>query len=168
MRGWILLLVLLAGQALAHSEPVELSASLSPTSGAIQVDVALVGQTSGLPVRSAVLALEVSAAASPDAPVLSQAHLLPTPQGRYTGQLPQLPAGRYVLKWVDTTYRGEAAVVTATWAFDGQRAQIPVSVLPSTSTPPQYLTYALLGLLLPLLGLGLIWAVRRIGQRPRP
>lgn len=141
MRGLALLLaVLLAPGALAHSEPVTVTAALAPLPDAVRVEASLVGQTSGLPIRGAAVEVLVSRGTGgrvggvPDTGVLGRARLTAgEATGQYTGELAALPAGRYVLTVVDTTYRGEAAVAGRAFAFAGQPTRVAV-VLPVTST----------------------------------
>lgn len=145
--------VLLAGAALAHSEPVEVTAALTPSPGAVRVQAELVGETSGLPIRNAEVEVRVSrgmgtppAGEESTGDVLGQARLTPGEGGRYVGTLRPLPAGRYVLTVVDTTYGGEAAVAARAFPFSGRPVQVAV-VLPATSTPRRYVVSALMGLL---------------------
>ncbi|WP_102124865.1 hypothetical protein [Deinococcus planocerae] len=154
MRGPATLLVLLlTSVALAHSEPVEVTTSLTPVPGAVQVAAELVGQTSGLPVRGAAVEVQVSRdtgappqqEAVPTGALLGRAPLAAGERGRYTGRLSGLPPGRYVLTVVDTTYRGEAAVAARAFTLSGQPTRVAV-VLPVTSTPRRYVVSALLGL----------------------
>ncbi|GBF04638.1 hypothetical protein DAERI_020235 [Deinococcus aerius] len=169
----LLLAVLLAPGALAHSEPVTVTAALAPLPDAVRVEASLVGQTSGLPIRGAAVEVLVSRGTGtpgrandvPETGVLGRAKLTAGQEtGQYTGDLAPLPAGRYVLTVVDTTYRGEAAVAGRPFAFVGQPTRVAV-VLPVTSTPGRYVGYALLGLLAPPLLLGLVLGARRLSQR---
>ncbi|MBB5234309.1 hypothetical protein [Deinococcus budaensis] len=167
-----LLVALLASGSLAHSETVAVTTSLTPMQNAVRVEADLVGQTSGLPIRGAAVEVRVSRAttgvpraeAVAGADLLGRATLTAGEAGRYSGTLTLLPAGRYLLTVVDTTYRGEAAVAARAFAFAGQPTRVTV-VLPATSTPGRYVVSALLGLLAPLLVLGVILAARKPRQQ---
>lgn len=172
-RRALLLAVLLTPGALAHSEPVTVTAALAPLPNAVRVEASLVGQTSGLPIRGAAVEVLVSRGAGtpgrvgavPETGVLGRARLTAGAEtGQYTGELAPLPAGRYVLTVVDTTYRGEAAVAGRAFTFARRPTRVSV-VLPVTSTPRRYVGYALLGLLAPPLLLGLVLGARRFSRR---
>jgi len=178
VRRWLALLPFLAALALAHAEPVQAVITLRQTADALEVEVALVGETSTLPIRGAVLELilakpnerlralmkdgVLSRTGSEKLPaeIVARTPFEETKPGTYRAVLKPLPPpGRYVLVLLDTTFKGEATMT-------GQEIELPLKenptiitgVLPETTTPSRYLFYALAGLAVPAL-IGLVFAL---------
>lgn len=178
MRRLALLLPLLASLALAHAEPVQAVVTLRQEKGGLEVQVALVGETSTLPIRGAVLdlilarpnprllgwmkdgVLSRTGSAKLPAEEVARVPLKEAKVGTYTARLaPAPPPGEYVLVLLDTTFKGEATMT-------GKLIRLPLEanptiftgVLPETKTPSRYLFYALAGLAVPAL-IGLVFAL---------
>jgi len=177
VRRWAFLLVFL-GVVLGHAEPVQAVMTLRQEGDALMVEVSLVGETSTLPIRGAVLDLilakpndriralmkdgVLSRTGDPDLPteVVLKVPLEEEKPGTYTATLrPLPPPGRYVFVLLDTTFKGEATMT-------GTEIELPLrenptiftGVLPETKTPSRYLFYALAGLAVPAL-IGIVFAL---------
>jgi len=184
VRRLIALLPLLAALALAHAEPVQAVTTLSQTADVLEVEVALVGETSTLPIRGAVLELILTrpsdrllgwmkdgvlsrtGSAKLPAEEVARVPLKERKPGTYTARLSPLPPpGHYVLVLLDTTFKGEATMT-------GRKIRLPLEqnptlftgVLPETKTPSRYLFYALAGLAVPAL-IGLVFALFARSER---
>jgi len=178
IRRWLALLPLLLSLAWAHAEPVQAVVTLRQTPEALTVEVALVGETSTLPIRGAVLdlilakpnerlralmkdgVLSRTGSAKLPAEIVAQVPFDEPKPGTYYAELkPPPPPGRYVFVLLDTTFKGEATMT-------GQEIELPLKenptiftgVLPETKTPSRYLLYALAGLAVPAL-IGLVFAL---------
>ncbi len=183
MRRLTALLPFLAALALAHAEPVQAVVTLTQTANALEVEVALVGETSTLPIRGAVLELILArpsarllgwmkdgvlsrtGSAKLPAEEVARIPLKEQKPGSYTGRLNPPPPGTYVLVLLDTTFKGEATMT-------GRKIRFPLEanptlftgVLPETKTPSRYLFYALAGLAVPAL-IGLVFALFARSER---
>ncbi len=150
--AWLLALLLACGSvARAHSEAVRAEVELRPAPGGWTVAAQLTGEISHLRVRGARVELRTypldptwqgrlksgswSAALVSDvagAPLASAA--LTQTGGGYAGALPPVPAGRYALALVDTTFPGERAVAASARPL---RPGVPANfsaLLPTTQT----------------------------------
>ena len=182
MRRLAFLLPFLATLVLAHAEPVQAVVTLRQSENALEVEVALVGETSTLPIRGAVLELVLARPsgrllglmkdgvlsrtgdAKLPAEEVARTPLKETKPGTYTGRLSP-PPGEYVLVLLDTTFKGEATMT-------GKLVRLPLEesptiftgVLPETKTPSRYLFYALAGLAVPAL-IGLVFALLARSER---
>ncbi len=162
---------------LAHAEPVQAVTTLTQVPGGLDVKVALVGETSTLPIRGASLEillakpnarlrawmkdgqLSRTGSAKLPATVVAQAVLKETQPGTYRARLADPGPGRYVLVVLDTTFKGEATMT-------GRMIELPpnpnpliyTGIMPKTTTPSRYLFYALAGLAVPAL-IGLVFAL---------
>ena len=184
MRRLVALLPFLAALALAHAEPVQAVVTLTQTADALEVEVALVGETSTLPIRGAVLELILArpsdrllgwmkdgvlsrtGSAKLPAEEVVRVPLKEQKPGTYTARLsPPPPPGTYVLVLLDTTFKGEATMT-------GKEIRLPLEenptlftgILPETKTPSRYLFYALAGLAVPAL-IGLVFALLARSER---
>ncbi len=177
-QTWRILLFLslilgLAPSALAHGEFVRTQIKLQPNG---TLELYMSGQSSNLPILQA----EIQAQLFLETPAMKKLEgpgrdfdfttLLPENRlqyvvlkdqgsGIYKGKFPKpLPQGDHVLLLIDTTFKAESANVAT--ALTLKNAPLEVSmILPKTNTPPSYVIYAVLGLLIPL---GLIGAVMGI------
>ena len=183
VRLLLALAPLLLSLALAHAEPVQAVVTLREEENALVVEVSLVGETSTLPIRGAVLDLilakpndrlralmkdgVLSRTGSPKLPaeIVLKVPFEETKPGSYRVVIsPPPPPGRYVLVLLDTTFRGEATMT-------GTEIELPLKenptiftgVLPETKTPSRYLFYALAGLAVPAI-IGLIFALLARGD----
>ena len=179
VRKWILLLatIFFSGLAGAHSEPVQVVAMLEHGSGGLEIKVNLVGEVSTLPIRGAVLEARLTKAdpgilawmqngafartgkASLPAEVVAKTALQEGKAGEYTGRLEVPGPGAYVFVLVDTTFRAEATMTG--WRLDLPLPPTPTiftGLMPKTTTPSRYLTYALIGLAVPAL-IGVVFAL---------
>ena len=184
MRRLAFLLPFLATLVLAHAEPVQAVVTLHQSENALEVEVALVGETSTLPIRGAVLELILARPsdrllglmkdgvlsrtgdAKLPAEEVARVPLKETKPGTYATRLsPPPPPGEYVLVLLDTTFKGEATMT-------GKLVRLPLEesptiftgVLPETKTPSRYLFYALAGLAVPAL-IGLVFALLARSER---
>jgi len=177
-RRWLALLPLLASLVWGHAEPVQAVITLRQAPEALYVEVALVGETSTLPIRGAVLELILAkpnerlralmkdgvlsrtGSAKLPAEIVLRTPFDETKPGTYQAVIkPPPPPGRYVLVLLDTTFKGEATMT-------GKEIELPLKenptiitgVLPETQTPSRYLFYALAGLAVPAL-IGIVFAL---------
>jgi hypothetical protein len=181
----VLALALATPAALAHHEPVSLSASLRDDGGGrLLVAVTLFGEVTGLPIREAVIAVELLAPSDflvqlisdyggilsitdtrpLPAAVLQRGRLRRAPAGVYRATLELPPDGRYILAFVDSTFRGENTITAQLVEFPLEEGSGALGgVLPETTTPVRWFYYAAAGLALPLLaaGVALVWRRRR-------
>ena len=176
MRRLLLLLPFL-GIALGHAEPVQAVIKLWEKGEELKVEVALVGETSTLPIRGAVVEVilakpgprllgwmndgVLSRTGSTDLPaeVVARKPLKEKKIGVYEATLPRPRPGEYVLVLLDTTFKGEATMTGRLVTFPlEQEPTIITGVLPETKTPSRYLFYALAGLAVPAL-IGLVFAL---------
>ncbi len=177
MRRLAFFLPFLLSLVLAHAEPVQAVTTLKATGKRLDVKVALVGETSTLPIRGAVLTVllarpdprllawmkdgKLSRTGRADLPaeVVTEASLKETSPGTYAAELANPGPGRYVLVVLDTTFKGEATMT-------GRQIELPpnpnpliyTGIMPKTKTPSRYLFYALAGLAVPAL-IGLVFAL---------
>ncbi len=183
MRRLALLLPFLLGLAWAHAEPVQAVTTLTQGPAGLGVKVALVGETSTLPIRGAVLKvllakpdprllawmkdgrLSRTGGAKLPAPVVAEAALKETAPGTYRARLPDPGPGRYVLVVLDTTFRGEATMTGRVVTLPPDpNPLIYTGIMPKTRTPSRYLFYALAGLAVPAL-IGLVFALLSRAER---
>ncbi|MBB6099610.1 hypothetical protein HNR42_003063 [Deinobacterium chartae] len=182
-------LPLLSPPAHAHAEPVQVVANLSLEAEATPLQLGLVGQTSTLPVRGAVVEVRLypeddawrrrleqggGTVSTTDLSILpgnalDTVHLEEVRTADYRGRLRPLEAGRYVLAVLDTTFKGETALAARAFEVSpGRSSALVTALLPKTQTPTSYLVWALIGLAVPaLIVLGVVF-VGRPDRRAKP
>jgi len=179
----LLLLLIIAGLALAHAEPVQAVTTLKETEDALEAEARLVGEVSTLPIRGAVLELALyketpelkalmpngvlsrTGSAKLPAPEIAATKLTEDATGVYRGKLEKPAPGRYVMVILDTTFKGEATMT-------GSPITIPLrpnplyftGTLPETKTPNRYLIYALAGLAVPAI-IGIVFVFLNRAER---